>query len=252
VPPQPGTFTFVASELFAVRNSTFSRIAVADCVCSPPVLTPPPYVSQVVTNGRVPPCLHRVRTPSNRERLSAVFGCRGKDGVALNFSMAWNQHASDGGEGEVERSCGRRWGGGEAGGWRGRGWRWERACGRRRGWGEASGWDGAGPACGEGVVGSGWTAAREAGSGRGRTAAREAASGRVRPAEREVGRGEAGRQRGRHGRAGASRRIAWRRCAVCGRGEYCVWCWDKVEVGGLGALFFSNPLVSRLYRKTRL
>jgi isopenicillin N synthase-like dioxygenase len=36
VPPQPGTLTFVAGELFAVEH-TFSRVA--DCVCACPILT---------------------------------------------------------------------------------------------------------------------------------------------------------------------------------------------------------------------
>ncbi|KAE8795800.1 Gibberellin 3-beta-dioxygenase 4 [Hordeum vulgare] len=83
-PPEPDLFTFVAGELFTVRAAAPSCSPFFAAVHARLTHTVGRRPSQVVTNGRVPACFHRMRTPSNRERLSVLFGCPGKDGVLLN------------------------------------------------------------------------------------------------------------------------------------------------------------------------
>nr|CAB3482937.1 unnamed protein product [Digitaria exilis] len=83
VPPEPDTFTFVAGEQLRVlqdptpspsyiyTSSTERRSqAAASCV-------------QVATNGRLPACYHRVRTPSSRERFVVQFGLTQKPGMEV-------------------------------------------------------------------------------------------------------------------------------------------------------------------------
>ncbi|CAL4914995.1 unnamed protein product [Urochloa decumbens] len=55
IPPEADTITFVAGDLFAL-----------------------------LTNGRVRPSVHRVRTPTNRERIVILCPAWGKNGVAIN------------------------------------------------------------------------------------------------------------------------------------------------------------------------
>ncbi|KAM0922903.1 hypothetical protein ACQ4PT_005850 [Festuca glaucescens] len=88
VPPETDTFTFVAGELFTVRPNDTSQNFHYSSYRLPydyvhRSLTPCMHGDgsrmQVLTNGRVPPCVHRVRTTTNRERYSLMFGSKGKE-----------------------------------------------------------------------------------------------------------------------------------------------------------------------------
>ncbi|RCV31053.1 hypothetical protein SETIT_6G145500v2 [Setaria italica] len=71
VPPEPNTVTFVAGGLVEI-----SPRSDAGMLCAP-------RRSSLVTNGRVPACLHRVRTPSHSERFSVLFGCRSRHNATV-------------------------------------------------------------------------------------------------------------------------------------------------------------------------
>jgi isopenicillin N synthase-like dioxygenase len=82
VAPEPGTFAVVAGEMLTVSgrmlvlpSSSCRRISINTFTGA---------CTQVVTNGRVPACVHRVRTPSNRERLSVLFGSSLKHGAVVS------------------------------------------------------------------------------------------------------------------------------------------------------------------------
>lgn len=82
VPPEPDTVTFVAGEQFRVSKVRIEHACLLRAVTISPIDVFP-CVVQVVTNGRVPACLHRVRTPSSRERFSVLFICRSRDDDAV-------------------------------------------------------------------------------------------------------------------------------------------------------------------------
>ncbi|XP_048553874.1 probable inactive 2-oxoglutarate-dependent dioxygenase AOP2 [Triticum urartu] len=79
VPPEPDTVVIVAGELLNVKPDMHPSSPLP-CLCAELLIN---VWLQVVTNGRVRACLHRVRTPSNRERFSALLGCMPTQGSTV-------------------------------------------------------------------------------------------------------------------------------------------------------------------------